>query len=88
VIKPVVNINGTSGVELFEQWTKVHGSAKDLVDALIAATPHGRDFPDREQEYAAAMEQHRALVRCARVCEDAADHVRALIYDQIQEKGS
>lgn len=41
---PVVNMNGTSGKDLFEMNLAAVGKLRDAIDALAKACPNGRDY--------------------------------------------
>ena len=41
---PMVNLNGTDGYELHRQFDTVNKAVAVLLEAIRAATPHGRDF--------------------------------------------
>lgn len=45
LIMPTVHSNGTSKEELVRQHLDIMKAASDLLKALEAGTPHGRDYP-------------------------------------------
>jgi len=45
LVTPTVHSNGTSKEELVRQHLAVMEAATDLLKALGAGTPHGRDYP-------------------------------------------
>ena len=56
LVKPQININGTSKDELLRQQSDVVRAYRALSEALADAAPHGRDYQLRPAEYAAARE--------------------------------
>lgn len=45
LVTPTIHNNGTSAQELVEQRIAVMEAARELLRAMQAATPHGRDYP-------------------------------------------
>jgi hypothetical protein len=56
VIVPVVNWNGTEAEDLIKGYIKVMDAINATIDALKAATPHGRDY---QTEAASVFEEAR-----------------------------
>lgn len=57
MITPTVNLNGTSGKELFNLNLAVVEKLRDAIDALAKACPNGRDYQTMGQD------AHRIAVR-------------------------
>jgi hypothetical protein len=45
LIPPVVNLNGNSRADLIEQNMEVSKAARALLESLMRASPHGRNYP-------------------------------------------
>lgn len=63
VTAPIVNLNGASKESLIEQQLGVLTVIADLIDAMGAASPHGRDFQFVDANgslFRAAADEHRA----------------------------
>lgn len=67
MMKPVININGTSAETLVEDRNEVLEQLRAAYDAMRALAPHGRDYPnadfakDREIHMARCAELHAIL---------------------------
>ncbi len=59
---PIINLNGTSPLDLLEQQTEVLLSIRVALDKLYLAAPHGRDYPVEDSYWRAAREEHFARV--------------------------
>lgn len=44
LIQPTINLNGTSGEHLLEQYQAVNDAFSQLLTALGSGVPHGRDY--------------------------------------------
>jgi hypothetical protein len=61
LVYPTVNMNGTDGKELFNQYRAVYEAFEPLMDALAGARPHGRDYQTMPVgSYETAREQYHA----------------------------
>lgn len=59
VTSPRININGTDGKDLLQQWMDAHAALNKAHEALLTAMPHGRDFQTVAQEfYRLARDEH------------------------------
>jgi len=58
---PVINMNGSSPERLVEDMLVVIHAASDLVAALRAATPHGRDYQTVRPEVASDTHDRMVL---------------------------
>lgn len=77
---PTVNVNGTELRGLLRQKLDVLKAYEALLNALILAAPHPRDYPGGEAEYAVARAAHRAeMDRVADKKEQAWQAVSAVI---------
>ena len=60
---PTVNLNGTSGKELFETNLNVVDTLRNAINALARACPNGRDYqtmgPDAHRKAVAEHEQRQ-----------------------------
>ena len=45
LVKPSPNLNGTPDCDLVNQYMSVANTARELLDNLAKASPHGRDYP-------------------------------------------
>ena len=65
LIQPQINLNGTSKNQLLEQQVEVLEHFRRLLGAMVGATPHGRDYQLRPEEYQFArdawLERYTAL---------------------------
>ena len=69
-ITPLVNLNGTSPQELIDQQSAVAEAADQLIKALAASMPHGRDYhlkPGPENWTELARREHAERISCARI---------------------
>lgn len=55
---PIVNLNGTSKLELEKQYREAVLSCDELLDALAGMNPHGRDYQIGDSDYTVARKQH------------------------------
>ena len=56
LIPPVININGTAGVDLVHQHSKLIEAFNILQQAFADAAPHGRDYQTKPGLYGEARE--------------------------------
>ena len=56
LVRPQVNLNGTSREALVDQQRDVLDALRKLYEAMAEASPHGRDYQFRPEEYLAARE--------------------------------
>jgi hypothetical protein len=49
MITPTLNINGSSADDLINPRLKAWSNLRDAIEALLQATPNGRDYGDYEQ---------------------------------------
>jgi hypothetical protein len=57
---PSVHLNGTGKADLLKQWYGVAVAVSTAMDALAAASPHGRDYyPQGDDAIVAAAKEHR-----------------------------
>lgn len=61
---PMVNSNGTSRAELSQLYRTAWSDANALLEALMRATPHGRDYQGyaTDAEYKQARAEHLARI--------------------------
>lgn len=56
---PQINLNGTGGVQLMEQYLLARKAVQDAIEAVAEAAPHGRDYQTLPPGSAhKAMEEH------------------------------
>lgn len=60
--RPVVNLNGTSRQALFYDRRMAYLACQELIEALQACAPHGRDYPGDALGLAADRAVHFARV--------------------------
>ena len=61
---PTIRLNGTAAADLYAQAERVAAAARDLILALEAATPNGRDYYTQgPAAMGAASAEHEARVR-------------------------
>jgi hypothetical protein len=56
LVPPIVNLNGNSREALVDQQRRILDALGQLLGAMHAAMPHGRDYQPQPQEYVAARE--------------------------------
>lgn len=81
---PLVHLNGTSGEALLEQYRDAAAAVRAAIDALIEASPHGRDYYPLEGEaLKEATTEH--LARLATLCKvrDELEAIALNVYRQI-----
>jgi hypothetical protein len=80
LVKPQININGTSRDELLRQQMDVLRAYRALSEALADAAPHGRDYQLRPQEYAPAraawMERSMTIFAMRKEIEKHAEEIQ------------
>lgn len=55
---PILNINGTSPVDLLQQYIDAHHAIQEAVASMKLAMPHGRDYPRGQEDYAEARKTY------------------------------
>lgn len=60
MIRPILNINGTSGDELIQTRRKAIEALNAVMKALQEMTPNGRDYPGQQDRCRADRELHYA----------------------------
>jgi hypothetical protein len=63
LLAPIVNLNGSSRADLFEQYRAVLHAAYDLRKAMTSCVPHGRDYPMSPVDAGLAREAHFEFYR-------------------------
>ena len=58
MIRPILNINGTSGEELIQTRRKAIEALDAAMKALQEMTPNGRDYPGQQERCRADRELH------------------------------
>jgi len=58
MIRPTLNINGTSAFDLIDQRRHAMDALMDAIEALKQVTPHGRDYPGDYDRCAADRTTH------------------------------
>ena len=63
MIRPIVNINGTSRTDLIDPRLKAYRLIEDAVKALREVTPNGRDYPGDNDRCIEQREYHYSRLR-------------------------
>ena len=71
MIRPTININGTSKDDLIDPRIKAMGLLRDAIEALKQVTPNGRDYPGDDAPYAADREEHYRRINAMNAIRDA-----------------
>jgi hypothetical protein len=50
LVKPYVNLNGTSRADLIRQHADVANAARFLLEVLVQSCPHGRDYTNSPRD--------------------------------------
>lgn len=58
IMRPIVNLNGTSREELIEQRVTARVAVWELLCALAKLRPHARDYGDRVDRYKEDLKIH------------------------------
>jgi hypothetical protein len=58
MIAPILNRNGSSVTDLTEPRLAARDALLTAIDALLKATPHGRDYPGKALDYASDRVTH------------------------------
>jgi hypothetical protein len=58
MIKPIININGSSAFDLIDQRRNAMDALLEAIDALKQLTPNGRDYPGHYDRCIADRETH------------------------------
>ena len=86
MIRPIININGSSAFDLIDQRRNAMDALLEAIDALKQCTPNGRDYPGHYDRCIADRETHfdrlSALHAMREELLDEALHI------QQQEKGA
>ena len=69
IIKPHINLNGTSAEALKDQYLEAYHKLDHAVDALRMAVPHGRDYKSLE-EYTVARNEHSERIKQVQAIRD------------------
>ena len=75
LLEPIVNLNGSSRSDLFQQYRAVAHAAHDLREAMSACTPHGRDYPMSPVDLGIAREEHFKFYRIISDLEEQATNI-------------
>lgn len=81
ITPPNVNINGTSQDDLVKQVSDVANALRSLKEAMLKATPHGRDYYDPEMARKARNE-HSERLKAILEMESAYTQLAIDIFDQ------
>jgi hypothetical protein len=63
MIRPIININGTSADDLIEPRIAAYDALQAAMVALQQVTPNGRDYPGDNDQCVADREMHYARLR-------------------------
>ena len=58
MIRPIININGSSALDLIDQRRNAMDALLEAIDALKQCTPNGRDYPGHYDRCIADRETH------------------------------
>ena len=58
MIRPIININGSSAFDLIDQRRNAMDALLEAIDALKQCTPNGRDYPGHYDRCIADRETH------------------------------
>jgi hypothetical protein len=58
MIRPIININGSSAFDLIDQRRNAMDALLEAIDALKQLTPNGRDYPGHYDRCIADRETH------------------------------
>ena len=82
LVMPQISINGTNKTELVSQQLAIVGALRLVQEAMSEATPNGRDYQHRPQEYEAArdawIERQTFIIWLRRDLEKHAEAIDAL----------
>ena len=79
LVIPTIHLNGTAQAELMEQQLQAMTAIRAAVNALMHATPHVRDYYNRDNCYAHAIEEHVSRVqRLTAVMNECSDLAQAI----------
>jgi len=86
VIRPIININGSSAFDLIDQRRHAMDALLEAIDALKQLTPNGRDYPGHYDRCIADRDTHfDRLAALHTLREELLDEA---LYIQQQEKVS
>lgn len=86
MIRPTLNINGSSAFDLIDQRRHARDALMDAIDALKQLTPNGRDYPNDNERCVADRTTHfDRLAALHALREELLDEA---LYIQQQEKTS
>jgi len=79
LIKPQINLNGTSKEQLLQQQMIVMAGFRELLSAMSDAMPHGRDYQFRPSEYPLARDAWLERMKAIQAIEaEIFDHAMAI----------
>lgn len=79
LVKPQVNLNGTSREQLVEQQCDVMAALRAVTAAMGEASPNGRDYQLRPAEYQGAREAWtQRMIVIARLYDEIEQHALAI----------
>ena len=87
MVVPTVHLNGDIKAELIRQNVAAKAAVQKAIDAVQAAAPHGRNYPDRhgiagDEQYRLAVKEHATRIhRLTEVLNDY-DWMIEYIFDQ------
>lgn len=58
VMKPVINLNGTSRETLVQHRIDVLDALRTTLELMLELRPHGRDYQGHDEQYKADLELH------------------------------
>lgn len=82
IIAPTINHNGSSATDLLDGLERAVVAAQDLRNALRAITPHGRDYPGREEACSIARDVHFERITSITALESDLLQIAAAIISQ------
>jgi len=63
MIRPIVNINGSSADDLIQPRIAAYDALRDAIKSLQQVTPNGRDYPGDSDRCVADREAHYARLK-------------------------
>jgi hypothetical protein len=70
MITPTLNINGSSADDLINPRLKAWSNLRDAIEALLQATPNGRDYGDYEQCKADRKQHYDRIEAIDKICHE------------------
>jgi hypothetical protein len=87
MLTPTIHLNGTSGEDLLEQYTKAHDAVRKAIDALYEARPNGRDYyVQGPTALGYAQREHEARIAALRKVQEDLVAIGESIQDQIDAR--